>query len=190
MKDGFGTSGPLRSLLSRREVLQAGAAAGVSLAAPAWAAPAGDGRSAGKARRCIFILCTGGPSQLETWDPKPEAAAEVRGPFGAIPTRVPGMRISEILPRLARQADRYAVVRSVHQEGPAVHEVGQQWIQTGRAFGAGDEWPSFGAAFSRLHGPVGPLPSSVILPRPLAGSGIGIPNGAGAGFLGSAYEPR
>ena len=182
MKDRFGTSG---SRLSRRDVLLAGAAAaGASLAAPGWAASAPT-----KAKRCIFILCTGGPSQLETWDPKPEAAAEVRGPFGAVSTNVPGLRISEILPRLARQADRYAVVRSVQQEGPAVHEVGQQWIQTGRAFGAGEEWPSLGSVFARLRGPVGPLPAAMVLPRPVSGSGLGLPTGDGAGFLGTAYTP-
>ncbi len=62
----------------------------------------------------ILLMLVGGPSQLETWDPKPDAPREIRGPFGSIATRVPGVRISEHLPRLAARTDRLALVRSVH----------------------------------------------------------------------------
>ena len=175
---------------SRRDVLQSGAAAALALTVAGQAA-AGEtvARTTGKAKRCIFILCTGGPSQLETWDPKPDAPAEVRGQFGAIETNVSGIRISETLPLLARRADRFSLMRSVHHTGPTLHEVGLQHIQTGRASSGGDEWPSMGAALSRLRGPVGALPAAVILPRPLGDTGVALPQGQGAGFLGDAYAP-
>src|SRR4051794_173247 len=63
----------------------------------------------------ILLWAGGGPSQLETFDPKPGAPAEYRGPFGAIPTNVPGVSISELLPNLARRADKYTIVRSLFQ---------------------------------------------------------------------------
>jgi hypothetical protein len=67
-------------------------------------------------RACIVLRLTGGPSQLDTWDMKPDAPGGIRGPFRAIRTNVPGVEISEIFPRMARLADRYAIVRSVHHE--------------------------------------------------------------------------
>jgi hypothetical protein len=65
---------------------------------------------------CIVLRLTGGPSQLDTWDLKPDAPAEIRGPHRAIRTNVAGVEISEIFPRMARCADRYAIVRSVHHD--------------------------------------------------------------------------
>src|SRR5689334_5353023 len=93
---------------NRRDFLRAGIAGLAGVTLPALAAPAVSAAPApARAKRCIFIVCTGAPSQLETWDPKPEAPAEVRGPFGAIETNVSGIRISELLPRLAGHADKY-----------------------------------------------------------------------------------
>jgi hypothetical protein len=82
---------------------------------------------------CILLLLVGGPSQLDTWDPKPDAPAEIRGPYRAIPTNVSGLRISEIFPRMARHADKYALVRSVYHTGPAVHETGYELLGEGSA---------------------------------------------------------
>ena len=62
---------------------------------------------------CILLMLVGAPSQLDTWDMKPDAPAEIRGPYKPIPTNVPGIQISEILPRMAKLADKYALVRSV-----------------------------------------------------------------------------
>ncbi len=71
----------------------------------------------------IVLVLTGGPSQLDTWDPKPEAPSEIRSPFRALRTNVPGIEISEIFPRMARHADKYAIVRSVYNEAvPHSHE--------------------------------------------------------------------
>ena len=71
------------------------------------------GRSFGKAKRCILLYLSGGPAQLDTFDPKPDAPEDVRGEFRTIPTRVPGVRFSELLPRSARWMHRIGLVRSV-----------------------------------------------------------------------------
>ena len=89
----------------------------------------------------ILLLLVGGPSQLETWDPKPDAPAEVRGPFRSIATRCPGVRISEHLPRMATRMDRVAVIRSVHHDSAPIHETGYQLLQTGRLCRAGERYP-------------------------------------------------
>src|SRR5947208_12797224 len=97
--------------VSRRELLQVGALGflGLSLA---------DGLRAARPKKraetsCIFVFLEGGPSQLETFDPKPNAPADVRGPFGPVATSVPGTQICELLPEMAKRADRYAIIRSL-----------------------------------------------------------------------------
>src|SRR5262245_32158854 len=98
--------------LTRRDFLRAGAlgagAVGLTLADLAGqnAADPGNGRS------CILLLLVGGPGQLDTWDLKPHAPAEVRGPFRPRATNVPGLQVCEHFPRLAGMADRFALVRS------------------------------------------------------------------------------
>src|SRR5205823_116452 len=101
---------------SRREVLRFGLAAGLSLPdllRLRTAAAAGR-----KDTAVILVWCHGGPSHLETYDPKPDAPAEYRGPFGAIGTSLAGLRYSELLPRQAKLAHRCALIRSVHHRGP------------------------------------------------------------------------
>src|SRR6266513_1307486 len=90
---------------SRRDFLRLGpAAAGMAGLAMVEARAGEIPRAGGRAKQCIVLMLVGGPSQLETFDPKPDAPAEVRGPFRAIATSVPGIRISEHLPRLASLA--------------------------------------------------------------------------------------
>ena len=84
----------------------------------------------GKAKNCILIWLDGGASHLETFDPKPNAPAEVRGPFGSIETKVPGIRISEHMPRTAAMLDKIAVVRSMTSPF-GVHNFGVQYVMTG-----------------------------------------------------------
>ena len=112
----------------RRDFLRVGgglavaglSAPGLAPAAGTPAAPAGAG-----ARSCILVYLLGGPPHLDTWDLKPDAPAEVRGPFKPIATSVPGVRVCEHLPRLARLAHRYALVRSVshnnHNHTPMIY---------------------------------------------------------------------
>jgi uncharacterized protein (DUF1501 family) len=176
--------------LSRRDFLRVGAltagAAGFSLAD--WSRL--QGSESGKTDiNCILLFLVGGPSQLETWDPKPEAPENVRGPFRPISTNVAGIQISEHFPLMAQMADRYAIVRSVHHRAVPIHETGHQLMQTGRLFEGGREFPHYGAVLSHLHGPrIAGTPPFAILPGPIASTGVSVSHGQSAGFLGKEHE--
>lgn len=131
--------------ISRRDFFKASAVAGAALAAgnSATAAPLG------KAKSCIFLMLTGGPSQLDTWDPKPDAPSDVRGPFSPIRTAVPGMHVSELFPKMAAMADKFSLIRTMHHEHAPIHENGFQLLNTGRCFGEG-EWPWIGSVVDSL----------------------------------------
>jgi hypothetical protein len=175
--------------LTRRDLLRAG---GLGLASCGVTFPGLGGGAfsrSGSERSVILLLLVGGPSQLETFDPKPEAPAEVRGPFGSIATRIPGIRVSEHLPRLAARMDRVALVRSVHHDAAPIHETGHQLLQTGRLCRAGEEFPHFGSVVARLGGATPGVPASVILPGPITSTGVDIPHGQSAGCLGPEFNP-
>jgi hypothetical protein len=137
----------------------------------------------------ILLFLVGAPSQLDTWDMKPEAPSEVRGPYKPIPTNVPGIRISEVFPRMAKHADKFALLRSVHYAGVAVHDAGHQVMQTGRLFQAGLEYPHVGSIYGYLKGPRGDVPPHVLLPKPIGNTGGNMPHGQTAGFLGKPHDP-
>ncbi len=101
------------------------------------------------ARSVIELWIWGGPSHLETFDPKPDAGKEYNGGFGDIPTNVPGIRISEFLPKLAQHADKYSIIRSMnhHTNG---HETATYLMQTGRMPGDGITYPAIGAVIGML----------------------------------------
>ena len=80
----------------------------------------------GRAKSCIVLYCWGGVSHIDTWDPKPDAPAEVRGEFKPIATSVPGIRLTDVMPLLARQMKRIALVRSIHHSSSA-HGKGMYW---------------------------------------------------------------
>jgi uncharacterized protein (DUF1501 family) len=134
-------------------------------------------------------VLAGGPSQLETFDPKPNAPREVRGPLKAIATSLPGVHFSECLPRLAERADRVTVVRSLYHDAAPTHETGLQLLQTGRLASGGTQPASIGAMLSRLLGPRGKTPAHVLLPERLSHTGVETYRGDGSGFLGETYEP-
>jgi hypothetical protein len=140
-------------------------------------------------RSVILLLLVGGPSQLETFDPKPDAPAEIRGPFGSIATSCPGIRVSEHLPRLSTRMDRVALVRSVYHDEAPIHETGHQLLQTGRLCRAGEESPHFGSVVARVDRTRCALPPSIIVPGPIARTGVDIPHGQSAGWLGPDFEP-
>ncbi len=106
--------------LTRRDFLHAGALGlgglGLTLS-DLFALKASGAVRTDKDVNCICCSWSGAPCQLDTWDMKPDAPAEVRGPFRPIETNVPGIQISEIFPRMAQQADKFALVRSVHYAG-------------------------------------------------------------------------
>jgi hypothetical protein len=138
---------------------------------------------------CIFLMLVGAPSQLDTWDMKPNAPAEIRGPFKPIKTNVPGIEIAETLPRMAKNADKFSIVRSVYHTAAAVHDTGHQMMQTGRLFQGGIEHPHVGCVLNKLKGPKGDVPAHVLLPRPIGNTGGNMPHGQNAGFLGKSYDP-
>lgn len=174
---------------NRRDVLRAGTAGLSGLALTELFRPEAAEAGRRREKNCIFIMCVGGPAQHDTWDPKPLAPSEIRGPYRPIETSAAGIRISETLPRLARQAHRYALVRSVHHDSAALHETGAQLMQTGTLFSPGHEWPHFGSVVSHLYGGRLDLPAHVLLPRPLGFTGVPLPQGQHGGFLGRAFDP-
>ncbi len=109
------------------------------------------GTSTSRATSCILIKLTGGASQLDTWDMKPDAPSDVRGPFRPIPTNVPGIRISEIFPRMARHADKFAIIPSVYHEPDAAHEANTHGGPTWDAHG----WKPY-SSFADYRDSVGP----------------------------------
>jgi Protein of unknown function (DUF1501) len=137
----------------------------------------------------IQLFLVGGPSQLDTWDMKPEAPVEIRGPYKAIRTNVPGIEISEIFPRMAQIADKYALVRSLYHTAAAVHDIGHQIMQTGRLFQGGVVSPHFGCVLGWKKGGRGAVPAHVLLPKSIGNTGGGLPHGQEAGFLGKTFDP-
>jgi uncharacterized protein (DUF1501 family) len=176
--------------LTRRDFLRVGAlgagAVGLSLA------DLGAVKAADKSKgvNCILLFLVGGPSQLDTWDLKPDAPDNVRGPFRPIKTNAPGVEICEHFPLMAQMADRYAILRSVHHTAAPIHETGHQMMQTGYLFKGEQEYPHYGSVMSHLHGraPDAP-PPFVVLPTPIRHTGVSVSHGQTAGYLGARHDP-
>jgi hypothetical protein len=180
--------------ISRREAVRRGllGAAGLALAnglaVPGWAATQAAKatvRSDAKAKSVIQIWMWGGPSHVDTFDPKPEAGNDYCGPLNKpIETNVSGMRICELLPLLAKQGDKYSLIRSM-THGNNGHETASYLVQTGRPSGR-DVYPSVGAVVTLFkgydHGYKGLIPPYVVLTEPQG-------RFSEAGFLGSKYKP-
>ena len=120
---------------------------------------------------------------------KPEAPEEIRGPFRPIATKVPGIQVSEIFPRLATMMDKVSLVRSVYHTAAAVHDTGHQMMQTGRLFTGGTEHPPYGSVLAKLKGSRHDTPPYVLLPKPIGPTGGNLPHGHAAGYLGKTYDP-
>lgn len=177
--------------LTRRDFLQAGALGAVGLSLTDLMAAQAQGKVAPghDERSCILIFNLGAPSQLDTWDMKPDAPPEIRGPFKSIATSNPDLRISEILPLSAKLADKFSLVRSCYHTAAAVHDTGHQMMQTGRLFTGGINTPHAGCVVSYLKGRRSDLPPNIILPEPMGRTGGNLPHGQDAGFLGKAHDP-
>ena len=157
--------------LTRRSFLQAGVlgVGGLNLASYLQAAAA---NKQAKGTSVILFWCSGGPGHMETWDPKPDAPAEYRGPFGAVATKLPGVQFSELMPEEAKIMDKLSVVRTVrHDSGD--HTKSNHWMLTGfegPAFNAPDAQtqrrPAMGSAVAKLRGPNAPgMPPYVAVPH-------------------------
>ena len=177
--------------VTRRDFLQAGmlGAVGLSLADLMAAKAQGNVAPDHDERSVIMIFNLGAPSQIDTWDPKPEAPAEIRGPFKPIKTNASAIEITEIFPRMAQHADKFSLVRSCYHTAAAVHDTGHQMMQTGRLFTGGIITPHAGCVLSYLRGRKSDLPAHVILPEPMGRTGGNLPHGQDAGFLGKAHDP-
>ncbi|MFN0195587.1 MAG: DUF1501 domain-containing protein [Planctomycetaceae bacterium] len=136
------------SSVSRRDFLRVGGLGVVGLSVADQAVLQAS-QQALQGKNLIFLLMSGGPSQLETFDPKPEAPSYIRGPVKAISTAMPGIYLSEGFPRLAERLNRCTLIRSLWHHAAPVHETSLQLLLTGRLAGKGVRPPSFSTVFSR-----------------------------------------
>ena len=158
---------------SRRDALRIGMLGTTGLTLGGFLRMADAGQVAGDApsKAAIFIELPGGPSHLDTFDLKPDAPQEFRGSFNPIRTNVSGVEISEHLPRLAKNADKFAIVRGVsHTLG--AHPLGQRFVFTGNRPNPSLEYPTFGSVVAREFDSQPDLPSFVAIPRANQGPGI------------------
>jgi hypothetical protein len=167
--------------MNRRALLQIGGLGMLGLGLPGLLRADATG---GKTRNCIFIVQYGGASHIDSFDLKPQAPAEVRGPYQPIATIVPGTQICELLPRLSLLADRYALVRSMTHTNPG-HDGGMHVCMTGHSTPA-ENTPYFGSVVARFQPATVNMPSYVWLQN-LAGDVQ--PRYLAGGFLGPAYAP-
>jgi hypothetical protein len=176
--------------VKRRDFLHAGTLALLGLTMPEFMQLKAQGAvNPGKDINCIQLMLVGGPSQLDTWDMKPNAPDSIRGPYKPIKTNVTGIEISEIFPRMAKHADKFALLRSCYHTAAAVHDTGCQMMQTGRLFQGGLESPNYGSVLRFKKGENGDMPANVLIPYMIGQLGGNLPHGDTAGFLGKGYDP-
>ncbi len=193
--------------ITRRTLLEAAGAGllGLSLPGVMAAEARGDRRPSARARSVIFLYLFGGPSQLETFDLKPDAPEKIRGPFRPIASRTPGLRIAEHLPRLAGISDKFCVVRSMthpyNDHSGAAHymQTGRMWqVPVGGGFNpTGQDWPAMGSVVEYLAqqspgGMARDLPGYAVVPNSLGRlqeAGQYLRPGEHAGWLGRRYNP-
>ncbi|MHC4875194.1 MAG: DUF1501 domain-containing protein, partial [Planctomycetota bacterium] len=196
--------------VSRREAVRIGGLGALGLTLPQLLAASGaraataanatsqPGVAFGKAKSVILFWLAGGPPQHETWDPKPDAPENIRGPFGPIPTQTPGLHISELMPRTAQLTDRLAVLRGVVSRDNSHSSSGYQMLtgvphvplsRENATAKAPNLWPSLGAITRTLRSDRGGLPAAITLPRHIANVGEIVWPGQDGGFLGRQYDP-
>lgn len=193
-----GSAVDLRQGWTRRDVLRVGV--GTALGAAGSSVVFGDRASAkeaghfGQARSCILVYLFGGPSHIDIWDMKPAAPAEIRGEFKPQATNVPGIQITEHLPRLARHADKYAIIRSL-SHGDSAHGSAGHTMLTGRALRIkgevppnADDFPHYGSVLTRLRPAPHAVAPFVSFPWAVYTSTNVVP-GQNGGFMGRATDP-
>lgn len=174
-------NGWLGASLPRRGFLQVGALGALGLTLPDYLCrrSMADGLATAKAKSAILVFLGGGPSHHDTFDPKPDTPAEIRGEYTAIPTNVPGVSFASSVPLLAQQMHRVAILRAVtHRDG--AHEGGVAYMNTGYSFRPGHNFPSMGAVVG--HERQEQVQASGLAPY------ISIPDGRGGGSLGPSFN--
>ena len=196
--------------MTRRDLLRVGGAGmiGMSLGSlfklQAFAGETGKrtgGPGWGTAKNVVMIYLQGGPSHLDLWDPKENQPDNIRSSFKTIPTRIPGVHFTEILPELAKVNDKFTMIRSMSYtpNGLFNHTAAIYQIMTGyttdKVSPSGQleppdpkDFPNFGSNIVRLHPLEQPMLPFVMLPRPLQESNV-VGKGGNAGFLGKAFDP-
>jgi hypothetical protein len=183
--------------MTRREFVQVGAS---SLLGLSWAdllrLRASTDYHVGQARSVIFLWLWGGPAQLDTWDPKPNAPLDFRGPFASIPTRTAGVRITELFPQIAAIQDKFAIVRSLatasndHGVAGTIGLTGSSLgsVDLGGSMAAGSVRPATGSVVARAKGFGGAMPPFMVVGGKLHQGKKAI-TGEGGGALGALYDP-
>lgn len=176
--------------IPRRALIQAGAAGLCGLTLPRLlAAEASTSAPRSTARSCIFIVLSGGLSHLDSWDPKPDAASEIRGPYKPIATATPGIQLTEKFPQLARRSDLYCLVRSM-SHADTVHVSAAHTMLTGQVDGSpANDSPMMGSLVARFRPAVGSLPSHVWLHNMKTGTNKVPKYNSGLAKIGYAYAP-
>jgi uncharacterized protein (DUF1501 family) len=193
--------------VSRRDVLRVGGSGilgltlGGMFTAQARSATGGGGPGWGKAKSVIMVYLQGGPSHLDLWDPKENVPDNVRSPFKSIPTAIPGVQFTELLPKLAKQVDKLTLLRAMSYTpvGLFNHTAAIYQMLTGyttdKVSPSGQlepptpkDFPNFGSNIIRLKPATEPMLPFVMLPRPLQESNV-VGKAGTAGFLGRAYDP-
>jgi uncharacterized protein (DUF1501 family) len=182
--------------ISRRAFLQAGLLGVGGLTLADFFALRAQAAAPARKTNVILLWCSGGPGHMETWDPKPEAPDQFRGPFGAIRTNVPGVLFGELMPVLARMMDKVSVVRTVNH-GTGDHTKANHWMLTGfegpnfndpgRGRPGFQRRPALGSAVAKLRGPNAPgMPPYVAVPNLRGGTDNLFHY---ATYLGAGYNP-
>ena len=193
--------------VSRREWLRLGGLGVCSMSLPALAAarasmasqPAGDlAAGFGKAKSCIVLMMLGGPPQHETWDPKPDAPAGIRGDLGVISTATPGLQVGELMPLTAKLTNHIAVLRAM-ATGDNAHSSSGYYMLTGQPHapkgvenanpGAPNDFPSLAAVVRHLRGDRSSLPGAIRLPEHIWNTDGSVWPGQDAGWLGDKADP-
>jgi hypothetical protein len=159
------------------------------------ASAASSGGTFGRAKSCIVLFLTGGPPQHETFDPKPDAPAEVRGEFASIPTNVAGVHFSELLPKTARIADQLTILRSLYT-GVNSHSVSGYQMFTGHTHASQADnpasrrdWPHLGSFVAQYRSSDRSPLSAVTLPEPIVNNPGVLWPGQDGGFMGPSWDP-
>jgi hypothetical protein len=173
--------------LSRRSFLKVGATLPAAFGMPG-ALEAAPGDADVRAKSVVFVWLWGAPSHIDTFDPKPKAPAEYRGPFSTIATRTPGVRYTDLLPQLAQRSDRYTLVRS-HTTSESGHPKAGTVALTGYKELPQPVQPNFGSIVARHRGQRGDLPPFVSVGRGIPRDALRTIEGYGGGRLGKAYDP-
>jgi hypothetical protein len=170
--------------VTRRDLLRVGSLAALGLSLPDLLRARAKAAATGKDVSCILLWLQGGISHIDSFDPKPEAPSEIRGEFGVIDTNVPGIRVCDPLPALARHQDKFSIVRSLNPRNGS-HGTADAYMLSGHPFSQSITYPAYGSVIAKEKGDRNSMP-----PYVQVGTSVDQRFGGGiAGYLGDQYNP-